>query len=354
MKTKIVVLADYYFPSKHAGGPLKSISSVVNLMLEENHVTIITRNRDLGVTKPYEFINSKAHTVDGFKNGLSIIYCANYFFVLLSLLKQNPSFLWANSLFSRYTALGVIYSAWCNKRLVVSPRGELEPSAIQGSFFKRMYILLLRLFNLKFFVNSLREHRLLEKFFGQHVNVIVAPQLVARCIAKDSIKNKDFVFAGRLVPVKNLDFILNIISNSEIPINLDIFGTFECEKYRRKIMSLINTLDSVNYKGAFDPENVIEVLGQYRCLLMPSLGENFGHIIYEALCSRIYVLASNNTFWTSNYLKDGGKCLPLKEQVWLKQILSNDFKIQGDPALDYYYYSLTKNKSALHGLFKHD
>jgi hypothetical protein len=53
--------------------------------------------------------------------------------------------------------------------------------------------------------------------------------------------------------------------------------------------------------------------------VLPSKGENFGHIIAEALNVATPVLTSNLTLWKSDKLK-GLMALPLNERKWIKII----------------------------------
>ena len=54
---------------------------------------------------------------------------------------------------------------------------------------------------------------------------------------------------------------------------------------------------------------------------MPSLSENFGHVVYEALASSTPVIVSTNTPWISGSISTGFISLPLNLTVW-HQLLS--------------------------------
>jgi hypothetical protein len=55
----------------------------------------------------------------------------------------------------------------------------------------------------------------------------------------------------------------------------------------------------VKYCGPLPPENVPERLGAYHFFVLPTLGENFGHAIHEALSAEVPVLIGCGTPWTS-------------------------------------------------------
>ena len=52
-----------------------------------------------------------------------------------------------------------------------------------------------------------------------------------------------------------------------------------------------------DYKGSVQPEEVIETFEKYDIFLFPTKGENFGHVIYEALVGRCIPIISNTTPW---------------------------------------------------------
>ena len=52
----ILVFCDYYLPGYKAGGPLRTISNMVDILGDEIHFKIVTRDRDSGDNKPYKDI----------------------------------------------------------------------------------------------------------------------------------------------------------------------------------------------------------------------------------------------------------------------------------------------------------
>ena len=51
------------------------------------------------------------------------------------------------------------------------------------------------------------------------------------------------------------------------------------------------------YCGTIDHENVFDVLSNYDAFLFPTLSENFGHVISEALFAGCPAIISNTTPW---------------------------------------------------------
>ena len=60
----------------------------------------------------------------------------------------------------------------------------------------------------------------------------------------------------------------------------------------------------VNYKGQLKPGEVVDTLSMYDLFFMPTKGENYGHVIAEALCAGLPILISDATPWRD--LEDKG------------------------------------------------
>ena len=50
---KILITCDYYLPGWKAGGPIRSLSALVEYLGDEFQFKVITRDRDFGDSKPY-------------------------------------------------------------------------------------------------------------------------------------------------------------------------------------------------------------------------------------------------------------------------------------------------------------
>ncbi len=68
---------------------------------------------------------------------------------------------------------------------------------------------------------------------------------------------------------------------------------------------------SFSYKGTLQAQQVAQKFAEYDLFLFPTLGENFGHVIAEALSAGLPVLLSNNTPWRDLEAKELGWDLAL-------------------------------------------
>lgn len=69
----------------------------------------------------------------------------------------------------------------------------------------------------------------------------------------------------------------------------------------------------VSYRGPLRPHEVEPTLARYDAFLFPTLGENYGHVIREALSAGLPVLVSDRTPWRGLEAKGAGADLPLDD-----------------------------------------
>ncbi|MEM7004590.1 MAG: glycosyltransferase [Pseudomonadota bacterium] len=121
-------------------------------------------------------------------------------------------------------------------------------------------------------------------------------------------------FLGRIAAVKNLEFALDVLARTTTPLTFDIYGPVVDPEYwarlEQKILKLPENV-SVHARGPLAHEAVSATLGAYDLFFLPTLGENFGHAINEALASGVPVLISQNTPWRDLARKGAGWDLPL-------------------------------------------
>lgn len=80
----------------------------------------------------------------------------------------------------------------------------------------------------------------------------------------------------------------------------DIYGPAEDQNYWAQCQESAKLLPQnirFQYCGALQPMQVPDKLAEYDLFFLPTLGENFGHVIAEALSSGLPVLISDTTPW---------------------------------------------------------
>jgi len=124
--------------------------------------------------------------------------------------------------------------------------------------------------------------------------------------------------------MKNLPFTLDLLSELNGDISLDIFGPVEDQKLWSECQVKIASLPpnvTVNYHGAVAPERVLEEMFQRHFFILPTLGENYGHVIVEAASSGCPVVISDRTQWTGLEQKNAGWDISLEDRARWKSVL---------------------------------
>jgi glycosyltransferase involved in cell wall biosynthesis len=158
---------------------------------------------------------------------------------------------------------------------------------------------------------------------------VVAPDICTPLEAFSSPRQKSqgklqVVFLSRISPKKNLAGALRILQTIDVPVDFHIFGPAEDQDYWQLCQDLIQKLPphvTATYQGPIPHGEVGHVLQRYDLFFLPSLGENFGHVIVEALGAGCPVLISDTTAFRRLESQRAGWDLPLEDEGAFRQIL---------------------------------
>lgn len=123
-------------------------------------------------------------------------------------------------------------------------------------------------------------------------NYVKQPEYVTRK------KVKNFLFVGRLVEVKNLEFLIRVFNELK-EYTLHIAGFGKLETYLRSIAN-----DNIVFVGAVDNEKLSEVYQQNDVFILPSKSEPWGLVVEEALNNGMPVLVSDRVGCASEIVND--------------------------------------------------
>ena len=132
-------------------------------------------------------------------------------------------------------------------------------------------------------------------------------------------KTKDqlhMVYVGRIHPRKNLKYAVECLVNAKGNITLDVYGAMEDEKYWKECESIASQCkdrQKLTYCGILSPLEVQQKYYQYDCLIFPTLNENYGHVIVEALIAGCPAIISKGTTPWDDYDGNGGFCCELAD-----------------------------------------
>lgn len=332
-KKKILILVDYFIPGFMAGGPIQSIQNFCLLLKDKYDISIITRDTDLGSDVPYENIHSdKWNYNENLK--CKIYYCSkknrDFNSIKKLIIDESFDYLYLNSLYSpvfTIAALRMLFSNQINGKVILAPRGELNPEAKKIKLLKKtLFIIVLKISRvarkLIWQATSQNEANFIKATFGKHVDIRIASNIPKQIqndwrLLKKKSKEVKFVSISRISRIKNIDFFLKCLIKIEGKVTFDIVGPIEdklywslCEEQIKNLPNLIK----VNYLAEINNDQISKLLDQYHFFVSPSKGENFGHSIFEALIVGKPVLISDRTPWRDLINKNLGWDIPLEDK----------------------------------------
>lgn len=335
---KVLAIADYYLPGFKAGGPIRTIANIRHALRDQIEFDLITRDRDLGMAGPYPGIAADRWLGD---QGARLYYASPKAFgprsIGMAIREGDYDILYLNSFFSVKGSImpnAVLRGKAKGLHVIIAPRGEFSPGALSlKTLKKKAFLALAKLFglyrNVYWHVSSEAEKAdLLRVFPGAGARVHIAADPVVISVDDHKYPSKtagvlNLVFISRVSPMKNLDGLITILKQVRRKVTLAIHGPAEDEAYLRQCKMLIETLPpnvSVTWNGAIAPDQVRSTFAGHDAFAFPTLGENFGHVIFEALGSGTPVLVSETTMWK----EDGTsalRVLPLHDRMqWVKAI----------------------------------
>jgi glycosyltransferase involved in cell wall biosynthesis len=133
-----------------------------------------------------------------------------------------------------------------------------------------------------------------------------------------------FLFLSRISPKKNLPFALEMLAKLIGRVECDICGPADDQAHWQECQQQIAALPgnvTARYHGAIPPESILQFATGCHFLLLPTLGENFGYVILEALAAGCPVVVSDRTPWNDLQARSAGWSLPLEDREQWRQIL---------------------------------
>lgn len=325
-KGKVLVFADHYLPGFKGGGPIASISRIVEADATREY-RILTRDRDLGDQLPYPRAQPRAWLG---MPGCSVAYLRPGFrdvaWVLRCIKTWRPDSHYFNSLFSLHATLlplvGIRLQVLPRAEVFIAPRGELASGAIAiKSRKKRFWAPFVKWAvgtTVTWHVSSLQEEEQVRSWWGsplpaRHrfvvaINAAPPPETMP---SSGPTKGLVVVYASRIDRKKGLDRAIELVGTvgAARDVEFRIAGAVSDEKYWEECRAMLADLPdrvTVRIDGAYSPSQTREMFGQASVFLFPTRGENFGHAIAEALAVGCLVVVPDNTPWTELVALGGG------------------------------------------------
>lgn len=340
-KPVILIICNYYLPGYKSGGGLRSLVHMVERFRDKFDFRVITRDHD-GDDVPYDTV--KIDDWNNTENGQ--VYYLSKKNIKLSKLREliadvKPQVIYINSVFS---TLSIFLLTLKRLKLIdvlpiiLAPEGELSDGALQlKAQKKKAFVKLAKTTGLYrdiiWKVTAEPEKLETERFKGSGGEIFIAPNMPSKSIYEgyqQNLKPKKetgvakMIFLSRYMRKKNFKWLVENLQGIEGSLEIDIVGPLEDADYWTETQSVINSLPDnikVIYKGFIQHEEVLETLFAYQFFVLPTLGENFGHVFVEALAAGCPLLISDRTPWIELESKQIGWDLPLENKAaWIDKI----------------------------------
>ncbi len=329
-KPSLLIFSDWYYPAYKAGGPVTSLKNLTHNLKEFFDIYVITGAYDVQSNKYLpEIVVNEWQTLEG----IHVLYLSKNKWTYTSL-KKHISYTGAriwylNSLFSVYfTLLPLLLFAlqFRKTKVFLAPRGMLGQGALgikarKKKLFLRLAYILGLYKRVHWHATALEEQQEIIQNFGTHSTVFVIPNLTSTPALQDFIAIKPspvrkFLFCSRISPKKNLLYALQCFQEINTPYELNIVGPAEDDEYYNTCVRYTenHSLFSVHFLGAKTPVELSNIYLEHDFFILPTLHENFGHVIVEALQFGLPVIISNQTPWRNLSLLGIGWDIDLKDK----------------------------------------
>ena len=344
------MIAEYYLPGYKAGGAIRSVANLVDCLSDQFDFWILTRDRDATDTVAYSDV--KINTWN--QLGKARVYYASPDFLsrsnILQLIRNvKPNIYYLNSFFS-YLTIKVLLSRRLGmlpeSPVILAPRGEFSPGALRLKRTKKeIYIGLasrLGLYDdITWQVASAQEESEVYAGWGREIKSCIAPDLPHLNMdfrippgtrpAKE-VGHVKLAFLSRITRKKNLAWALRMLRSLSGYIEFDIYGPPEDRAYWRECEQCIAELPEnirVKYHGPIPNSEVANTLQGYHFFFFPTLGESFGHAIFDALAAGCPAIISDTTPWQDLSLKGAGWSLSLEGEPLWQRVLQECVEMDG-------------------------
>src|SRR6266487_663915 len=276
-RTIVLALVHYYLPGFKAGGPIRSISNLVERLGDEFDLRIIAADRDFREDTPYTDV-----VIEGWNQvGKAQVYYLSAGLgslrSLLRLISDTPhDVLYLNSFFDPAFTQLPLWMRWLRllktKPIILAPRGELAPRSLSRKAWKKFPFMViassLGLYaDLTWQASTEHEARDIRRAMGKTARrTTIAPIVIAQDLPplpeEDAISDRPpkrdghqplrLIFLARVSPSKNLDHALRILTRVRMPVDVTINGPIDDKAYWRACQRLMTKLPaniSVQYAG---------------------------------------------------------------------------------------------------------
>ena len=370
-RLKILVFSGVFLPGFRGGGPIRSLANLIETLSGDFDFWVITTDRDLGEKEPFPGVVPDVWAPVGKAQVMYLSHRGQVLHRLWKLIRNTPyDAIYLNSFFARRFSM-FPFALWRfglikHTPLVLAPRGEFSSGALElKPLVKKAYLAGCNL--LGWYQSKLLLWQASSEFEAEDISRVQAGRIISG-VAPPIADNTplayqtseiqpsrlpkipgslSLIFLSRISRKKNLDFALHLLAAVSGNVSFDICGPIEDVAYWRECQALIAELPptiKVRYLGEVPHNGVSELFRGHHLFLFPTRGENYGHVICEALLAGCPVILSDQTPWRNLQSLGVGWDLPLND------ISTFHDALQQCVDMDYEEYAAFSSRAKNYGL----
>jgi glycosyltransferase involved in cell wall biosynthesis len=306
----VFISIPWFLPAYKAGGPIQSISNLIENYNDNIEYRIFCSNIDLD---NIPLNNIETNKWVNYNKNTKVFYALSHNTtksLSVEIKKIAPSVLFVIGLFSwKFNIYPLLFCRASRK--ILSTRGMLHSGALsQKKFKKRIFLYFLKCVGVTksiiFHATNEEEATYVKKQFGNNSTIIIANNFPKKITASNNVFKEDTILKlitiALISPMKNYLLVLKALQSCKAFIEYNIYGPIKDLTYWNECVEEIKKMPSnitVNYNGEIIPSKVQECLNANHVFIMPSKSENFAHSIAEALIAGKPVITSKNTPWNN-------------------------------------------------------
>lgn len=331
-RKKVLVFIDWFRPGFKAGGPVQSLDNLTDRLVKHLDFDIVTRITDYCDDVPYKNITPGEWVTR--PNGVRVCYLREED-LSRELIREKITaaaydYYYINGVYSRWFSIvpvQVLKQLGKSNQTIIATRGMLAPSARAIKAFKKKIFLLSAkwsgLYNgVIFHATASQEATDIREVLGEKHTIRMAENLTSgKLLPFVPLQKNDetlrLICLARIAPEKNTLYALRCLQQVSCEVHIDFYGTAYDEPYKEQCRNEMDKLPAnitANWCGTVDAEEVPALLQRYHALLLPTRGENFGHVILETFAAGRPVIISDQTPWKNLETQHCGFDLSLENE----------------------------------------
>lgn len=324
---KVLFLSDWYAPAYKAGGPVRSLMTMIDC-IDNIDAHVICKNSDWQETEP--LVDRPGKWIKQGKANVKYLEQKTLSTILSEMSDRSYGHIYFNGIYAPvFHALPLLYALIKNRDgLIVAPRGMLNPNAIAlKSTKKKLFIRLYKLLGIesKVLFHSASEkesHHILEQFPKAKIRQISNLPAIPVSGEKSKSDSPSLLSVARISRVKNTDRCIQFfLDASARNASLHLIGNSDDQEYEQQCLRLLKGVDNIHVHGPKSPTELSAFYESADFFISPTSGENFGHAIIEALSHGLPVIISDQTPWNDLEEFGAGWVINLNdEKKWIKSI----------------------------------